>query len=289
MYASIMETYLFVNPFSGNYCRDRINSAIERLKSGGISATVCSVDQEDIFQYINAAATPPLVIVAAGDGTINVVINGLNPAAATLAILPMGTSNVLARELGIHSLEDGIDRIIAGTTRPLSVGVMEQDGVSRRFVLMAGFGFDGAVVRDVSVWWKRLLKQGAYGLSALGNSLRWDRGILQVRTGDRSITCHSVIVCNASRYGGNFLLAPERAVFTPGLTAICVQKNSRRTYLRLAMDLFSGRVAESPELLRISANDFEITGIKPVQLDGDFAGYSPARLRSIGDFTRIIA
>jgi diacylglycerol kinase family enzyme len=289
MNASTMETYLFTNPFSGHYCSARINSAIAQLKSAGISATLCSVEQPGIFQAINEATTPLCVIVAAGDGTVNAVINGLNPAAATLAILPLGTSNVLARELGIHTWEEGVERIIAGKTRPLSVAVLESAGISRRFVLMAGFGFDGAVVRDVSLGWKRILKQGAYALSAFKNSLQWDPGSIQLRSGDRSITCHSVIVCNASRYGGDFILAPESPVFSPGLTALCIQKNSRRAYLRLACDLFSGRIAKNPALLRISADEFEILGIKPVQIDGDFVGYSPARLKVLADFVRIIA
>ncbi len=284
-----METYLFVNPHSGNYCRDRISIAAARLKSAGITATTCSVDQPDIFRRINESSAPPRVIVAAGDGTVNAVVNGINPGAATLAVLPMGTSNVLARELGIQSLDEGVDRIIAGKTRFLSVGILEHEGTSRRFVLMAGFGFDGAVVRDVSMRWKRLLKQGAYGLSALKNSLQWDRGNLQIQINDRTVTCHSVIVCNASRYGGDFLLAPGCPAFTPGLTAICVQQNSRRAYLRLALDLFRGNVTENPGLLLISADECEITGIKPVQIDGDFVGYSPARLRTLPDFARIIA
>lgn len=287
-----METYLFLNPFSGRYDRNRIDAIIKRLNDIGVSPLVCTVappnDGPSIFHTINASSDRPLVIVAAGDGTINAVVNGLKPNTATLAILPLGTSNVLAAEIGIHSIEDGIARIAAGKTQSLSVGVLESEQGSRRFVLMAGIGFDGAVVRDVWLPGKRLLKQGAYAIAAILGCLRWDTGLIEVRTSEGGVTCHSVIVCNASRYGGSFTIAPECSVFSPGLTAICIQKNSRRTYLRLVLDLFLGRLAANPAVIRLPADECEIRGIKPLQIDGDFIGYTPARLRTITNFSRII-
>ena len=287
-----MNTYLFINPCSGRYDQSRISTIIKLLHEAGLSPFVCTVapatDGTSIFRTINDCGERPLVIVAAGDGTINAVINGLNPDTATVAILPMGTSNVLAAELGIQSIDDGICRILAGRTRSLSLGVLELEGVSRRFALMAGIGFDGEVVRDVWLTGKRFLKQGAYAISALRSCLRWDRSLVELRTSTQSITCHSVIICNAARYGGSFRLAPESSLFSPGLTAICVQKNSRRTYLQLVYELFSGQVATSRCVTRITADGYEITGIKPIQIDGDFIGYSPARVTTMTDFARII-
>lgn len=283
-----MNIYLFINPCSGRYDQSRISAIIKQLHEAGVSPRVCTVTEPSIFQIINASGERPLVIVAAGDGTINAVINGLDPDTATLAILPMGTSNVLAAELGIQSIDDGICRIVAGSAHPLSVGVLELEGTSLRFVLMAGIGLDGAVVRDVSLTGKRLLKQGAYAISALLNGLRWDPSLIELRTPGQNITCHSVIICNAARYGGSFILAPETSVFSPGLTAVCIQKNSRRTYLQLVYGLFSGQAAGSRTTIQIPADGFEICGVKPVQIDGDFIGYSPGRVTTIPDFARII-
>jgi diacylglycerol kinase family enzyme len=287
-----METYLFINPCSGQYDRGRINTVVKRLNEAGLYPVLCMVtapeDGPSIFRTINTSSGQPLVIVAAGDGTINAVVNGLDPHAATLAVLPMGTSNVLAAEIGIQSIEEGIDRIIAGKTKSLSVGVLESEGVSRRFALMAGVGFDGAVVRDVWLPGKSFLKQGAYAIAALLSCLRWDRTLIEISTPEVRISCHSVIICNASRYGGSFRLAPDCSVFSPGLEAVCVPKNSRRTYLRLVFELFSGRLAASRSLLRIPADGCEIRGHKPIQIDGDFIGYSPARLKYLADFARII-
>lgn len=287
-----METYLFINPHSGQYRLQAIESCKLRLQKAGSSPQICMVapreESGSVFDTINSSKNNPLVIVAAGDGTINAVVNGLMPGVATLAVLPLGTSNVLARELGISSLDDGLDRIVAGKTRTLSIGALDMAGEVRRFVLMAGIGFDGAVVRDVSLGWKRLLKQGAYGISALKNSLTWDSSCIQLRSNGINVTCHSVIICNASRYGGQFTLARNCSVFSPGLTALCIQKNSRRTYLRLAYELLNNRAVTSSDLLSFPINECEILGTKPIQIDGDYVGSSPARLSSLADFCRII-
>ena len=287
-----MKPFLFINPMSGSYARKRINMVITRLKNAGLAPTVFSVTTPaEIYsccRQINETAEAPLVIVAGGDGTFNAVVNGLQPGTATLAVLPLGTSNVLAAELGIKSVKNGIKRIVKGKTRPLSLGLLHLEQGSHRFVLMAGIGLDGTVVRDVWPLGKRLLKQGAYALSAFVSAFRWDRSLIEVITADRQIECHSVIVCSASRYGGDFIIAPEGDVFSPELTAVCIRKNRRRSYARLAFELFRGNSDTSSERIRIPADGLEIRGTKPIQIDGDFVGYSPARITSVPDFARII-
>jgi diacylglycerol kinase family enzyme len=287
-----MKPYLFVNPLSGSYARKRINMVITRLKNAGMSPTIFSVttpaEIHSCCRLINETDDAPLVIVAGGDGTVNAVVNGLQPGTATLAVLPMGTSNVLAAEIGIKSVKNGIKRIIKGKTRPLSLGLLHLEQGSHRFVLMAGIGLDGSVVRDVWPLGKRLLKQGAYALSAFFSALKWDRSLIEIITAERRIECHSVIVCSASRYGGDFIISPEGDVFSPELTAVCIRRNRRRSYLRLAYELFRGTSDTSSERVRIPADGLEIRGIKPIQIDGDFAGYSPARITSVPDFARII-
>jgi diacylglycerol kinase (ATP) len=245
----------------------------------------------DIFEccdIINKECEPHLVIVAGGDGTFNAVVNGLDPGTATIAVLPFGTSNVLAAEIGITSLDDALERIAAGKTDSLSLGVLEVEGHSHRFVLMAGIGLDGAVVRDVSPLAKKLLRQGAYVLSALKSTIEWDTDVFKICTPGGDVTCHSAIICNASRYGGNFILDPDSTPFTAGLTAICVTDNRRRTYIRVASDLFSGARQQSRSLVRLPASTIEILGTKAIQIDGDFIGYGPARISTEPNFARII-
>ena len=287
-----MNAYLFVNPASGYHTAKRLTLTLERLRKSAIIPEIFEVRTPHeiyaICRTINKVHDPHLVIVAGGDGTFNAVVNGLEPGTATLAVLPFGTSNVLAAEIGIRNLDDALERIATGKTRSLSVGLLEFEERSLRFVLMAGIGLDGAVVRDVWPLAKKLLKQGAYALSALSNTLAWDSSVLEIRSPVGNVTCHTAIICNASRYGGNFILSPESSPFSPGFSAVCVTGGSRRAYLRGIMDLFNGKVETNSSIIPLCSSTFEIQGQRPIQIDGDFVGYGPARISELPDFAKII-
>jgi len=287
-----MKTYLFVNPASGHHSARRLQVALERLQAHAIIPEIFQVrTPAEIYvccDVINAESDPHLVIVAGGDGTFNAVVNGLAPGTATLALLPFGTSNVMAAEIGITSLDDALERIAAGKTGSLSVGVIELEGRSLRFLLMAGIGLDGAVVRDVWPLGKRLLRQGAYALSALKRAMAWDSAVFELSTPEGAVTCHTAIICNASRYGGNFILSPGSSPFSAGFSGVCITGNTRRTYLSCALDLFRGRSGTSGGMIRIHSSSFEIRGKRPIQIDGDFVGYGPARISGLADFAKII-
>ena len=287
-----MDTYLFVNPESGHHTAKRLKLTLERLRKSAILPEVFEVrTPHEIYaccRTINKIHSHHLVIVAGGDGTFNAVVNGLKPGSATLAVLPFGTSNVLAAEIGIRNLDDALGRIADGKTRSLSVGLLEFEGRSHRFVLMAGIGLDGAVVRDVWPRAKRFLRQGAYALSALKNALAWDPAVLKISSPQADVTCHTAIICNASRYGGNFILSPESSPFSSGLSAVCVTGNSRRIYLNCITDLFNGTVETNKSIIQIHSSTFEVLGQRPIQIDGDFVGYGPAHISEFSDFAKII-
>lgn len=287
-----MTTYLFVNPLSGHYSASRFQGILAHLHGNGITPEVFKVQTPAEITSrcasINDGSERQMVIVAGGDGTINAVVNALKQAATTLAILPLGTSNVLASEIGISSVEDGLKKIAAGASRSFSVGVLELEDRSHRFLLMAGIGVDGAVVRDVWPWGKRVLRQGAYALSAVKRAMTWDPAVFEISTPEGAVTCHTAIICNASRYGGDFILSPESSPFSPGLSAVCITGNTRRTYLSSALDLFRGGSVTNKNLIRLRSSSFNVRGSSPIQIDGDFVGYGPARISELADFARII-
>lgn len=287
-----INAYLFVNPLSGHFSARRFQTIIGHLAQDGIHPEVFRVrtpaEIASCYNSIVEKEGSPLIIIAGGDGTINAVVNVLKPGVSTLAILPVGTSNVLAKEIGISSIEDGLQKIAAGVSRPVSVGVVELADRSHRFLLMAGIGLDGAVVRDVVPLAKRVLKQGAYALAALQNACSWDTTQFEISSPDGTVTCHTAIVCNASRYGGDFILSPGASPFVPGLSAVCIAGSTRRTYVRAALDLFRNRAEVNRNLSRINSSFFEIKGNRPIQIDGDFVGYGPARITQYADFARII-
>lgn len=283
--------FLIVNPTSGSFSQPQIDRIIASLTLSGLDPillkTGSAMDPTLFASRICAEIPHPLIIVAGGDGTVNGVLNGLTPGAATLAVIPLGTSNVLARELKIHSVDDALKRLAAGKSRPAPVGEVRNSGNKWLFILMAGVGVDGSVVQRVRLREKRALGKGAYALSALRLLRDWDRSEMKVACNGKSFSCHSVIVCNASRYGGNFILAPQGDIFSPGFQVVCI-KGGVFTYLKLACQLALGRVADSSSVTITGASELEIKGGKAVQLDGDYLGSGGVRFRSIPDFVRLI-
>ena len=283
--------FLVINPDSGSFSRRRIAQVVDSLRRCGLLPVIHPVrnpaEALPCCQAIRRVREHPFIIVAAGDGTFNAVINGLGPGPATLAVLPLGTSNVLAAEVGISSLSDGIARICAGRTMPLSVGLLELATSRRYFALMVGSGLDGAVVEGVRAREKRVLKQGAYALSAFRAALEWDGCMQEIIADGKRCLCHTVVVCNASRYGGSFRLSPHSDLSRCGFEVACVTNSHRRGYLAIACNLLLNQ--PMPEAVTwLSATEIELRGAKPIQIDGDFVGHGPARITAVADFAQLI-
>ena len=103
------------------------------LRSGGLSVEVLNTEHPNHATELAALAEDRLVVAAGGDGTVNEVLNGLSPG-STLGILPLGTANVLARELGLPlDTEEACRRILEGERSRVDFGVATDDkGTERR-------------------------------------------------------------------------------------------------------------------------------------------------------------
>lgn len=283
---------LIINPTSGSYSEALVSQVTAHLASAGFAPAVLLTGGPDDAAAFAARACAgeehPFIVAGGGDGTMNGVINGLAPGKATLAFLPLGTANVCARELGIGSVDEAVRRIVRRETRPLSVGVLEGFGVSRRFFLMAGIGFDGFVVEGVLGAEKKRFGKGAYLLSALRTLSAWGERRMEVEIGGERRLCHSVIVCNAARYGGNFALAPGASLFEPGFRVVCVEGARRRDYLRLALRVAAGRGAAGAGVTVLEGDQVVIGGNKAVQVDGDFICHGPVTVRTLPELARLV-
>ncbi|MDQ2800919.1 MAG: diacylglycerol kinase family lipid kinase, partial [Armatimonadota bacterium] len=167
-----MNCLLIVNPAAG---QGRPLEALETLQAtlapvlGGLIVTQKAGDAECAART-GAEDGYSGVLVAGGDGTINEVVNGLLAAGTPggklpLGLIPLGTQNVLAHELGLPlNLEGVLTLLQAGRTRQIDVGLAG----SRHFVLMAGFGFDAQVIGEVVRPMKALLGPAAYAFATVG-------------------------------------------------------------------------------------------------------------------------
>lgn len=116
-----------------------------------------------------AAVRPALVVVCGGDGTVRACADVLAGTRIPLAVVPCGTGNLLARNLGLPmDPAVALDESLAGERFAIDVGRVRGDGLPpTRFTVMAGAGFDAAMVRDTSPRLKSRMGWAAYVLSAL--------------------------------------------------------------------------------------------------------------------------
>jgi diacylglycerol kinase family enzyme len=160
------------NPTAGGARWRRYGAVLERLDAAGARVEDLATGRRgDAEAYAAALARDDCdrLVVAGGDGTINEAINGLLANGAggrtlPLAILPLGTANVLAQELRLSTRPAAVARyILEGTARPVSLG--EANG--RAFCLMAGVGFDAHVVARVDGRLKKRIGKLAYVVQTL--------------------------------------------------------------------------------------------------------------------------
>ncbi len=89
--------------------------------------------------------------MAGGDGTINEVINGIANSRTTLVIIPFGTCNVLALELGIPiNPIEAVQLITEGKKTKIDLGYVETKEGSRYFAIVLGVGFEALIIKDVT-------------------------------------------------------------------------------------------------------------------------------------------
>ena len=271
------EAVIIGNPNSGSAGEEGyLESFAEVLRAGGLTVEVLNTERPDHATELAAEAGDRLVVAAGGDGTVNEVVNGLSQG-ATLGILPLGTANVLARELGLPLRpEDACERILTGTTFRMDVGVAtDREGTERRFTCMAGIGFDAEVVREVGPRLKRYLRSLAFPLVALTVYLRGGLPEVRILDGDNVHVAQFAIVANGRYYGGEFETAEGASLTSGGLEVVLVEKVGSlmrpdvlaRILAKSPLDRTTksfasrGRIVAEPPTAR--------GGRVPVQLDGE--------------------
>jgi YegS/Rv2252/BmrU family lipid kinase len=278
-----MDVVIIGNPNSGRAgSRERLKRYAEILGSNGADVEVWNTERPDHATELAALAGDRLVAAAGGDGTVNEVVNGLSRE-APLGIIPLGTANVMARELGLPlKPEAACKRILEGRVGKIDVGVAtDHEGIERRFTCMAGLGFDAHVVNEVTPRLKRYLKVLAFPLAALKVYLEGDLPALHVVHEGTTYVTQFAIVANGQYYGGDFRVAEDAALATGKLEVVLVDRVGRL----LRVDILTRILARKPldrSMRSFSAEELRATspGTQvPVQLDGEIWGRLPMSFR----------
>jgi diacylglycerol kinase (ATP) len=218
-----------------------------------------------------------LLVVCGGDGTINEVASCIPHSPIPIAIVPAGTANVLARELGlpldpIRALRIALKRAI----RRVDLGGLK-NGAKRRFLFVAGIGYDAYVVSKVPPHLKKKLGKAAFVIAAVNCLRSYTFPEFQVVTDNRTLNATSCMVCNAKSYGGGLVFCPN-ADMADGLLDILVVQGRRRLDLAyFLIQAWCGKAATPTWIHRMRARSLKIEGPTGVlvQTDGELAGQLP--------------
>lgn len=284
------------NPAAGPRRRALLDPVLAALAARGaridLRATACAGDATRIARD---AALPAdrLIVAAGGDGTLAEVAAGLleNPSRAEvrLGVIPLGTANVLAHEIGLARRVDAVvAALLDGRARPLHVGRIGEGDSARMFLMMAGAGFDAAVVAAVGPRAKRLLGKGAYVLHTLRLAATGRFAPLEVIVDGVPMRAKSVVVCNGAHYGGPYRLAPRADLGAPGFEVVLFDGAGGPGVLAQGLRLMRGTLHRASGTRIISAHVIEIIGAGPVQADGDIVASLPVRIQASCGFLTLL-
>ncbi len=226
-------------------------------------------------------SAPDLLAVCGGDGTYNEVVNGLHDPPFPVAVIPAGTANVLARDIGIPT-DTGRAVQIAVQMNVRRVDLCLLEGArSRAFVLMAGAGYDAYVVAHIPTSLKDRFGLGAFYYTTLRCLSTYRFPAFVVSTESDSVTCATCVVANSRGYGGGLVLTPDANMSDGILDLVTLEGESRLKFARFALSAWWGRPGHYPWVRYLKARKITIDGSSdvPVQVDGELVGTLPVKVR----------
>lgn len=293
----IRDALLIFNPAAGR-SRGVRSGALERarkvLARQGIDSELAPTDGPGSAPGLARRAVRDrrqLVIVCGGDGTLNEVVNGLAGSLVPLALLPAGTANVFAKELGLPwNIERAASLIGGSGFRRISLGHLkaeegERDG--RYFLSLAGAGPDGAVVRAVNQGLKDHTGTIAYWIEGFRQITSYRFPRFRVKFENETVEATLIIAGRTKHYGGPLKITTRADLYGNDFELMLCTTNNRWKYLSYMPLLLAGRLRRGRDVRFLRATEMRCEPIDAepiwVQVDGEAAGRLPAEFRIVRD------
>jgi YegS/Rv2252/BmrU family lipid kinase len=230
-----------------------------------------------------------LLIVAGGDGTVNEVINGIANSKTTLAIIPFGTSNVLALELGIpFNAKEAAELITEGKQTKIDLGLVEMREGSRFYAIVLTVGFDAVVMKDATSEFRN--RWGIFAEPIMGINLitcRWQKIRIEHTTNSMG---YFVVMANSKFIGGGYQIANAASTQDGVLDLVIIN----RKWWKVLPLLFSASIGkrnkfQQNEYYQVKAACVYGTPDLLVQVDGDIIGKTPIKVTIVPRALNVIA
>lgn len=278
------KAWVIYNPWAGRFpAGPLLQRAAAVLAASEWSIEIVETTAEDDLTEVAKRAVKAgcdTVFVAGGDGSVGKVAAGLAGTSASLGVLPAGTANVWAKEIGlprlgwIHplALEEAAARLANGQVRRVDLG----SAAGHSFMLWAGVGLDGKIVNSIEprARWEKAFAVAHYAVLAAWETLDWTGMELRVSALDQAWEDRFIvaIASNIRAYAGGFLeLSPEARIDDGLFDFWLLRGNSVLDSVGVVPQILAGRHIDSPEVVHFRANKavFESDSPLPMQFDGE--------------------
>jgi diacylglycerol kinase (ATP) len=285
-----------LNPKAGSATEEAVRRALGGCFSKGENQLeiVATKDAEDLGTLVRnrLEGGVDLVVAIGGDGTVGAVAHALVGSGKLLGILPMGTANVLARELKIPLDLGAACRLLVGEHEVATIDVMRVHG--RHYLTQVGVGLDALMIRDTPAAQKRRFGKAAYLWTAARHLFghQPQRFFLEIDGKARKTRASQVIVANVGTLGQPpFRWGPDIRVDDGTLDVCVVKAKTLLHYSALFWHVVTGKHRADPNVRYDRArHSIAITSNKAtlVQADGEVLGEAPVRIEVVPGALRVI-
>lgn len=277
---------VILNPAARGDRARLLQQRIESLSLRAVIRTTHAAGDAEAMAERGVAQGFDTIVAAGGDGTVNEVVNGIGESGVALGILPVGTMNVFAMELGLpNNLEEAWKVIEYGRDREIDLPVCNGD----YFVQLGGVGLDAEVVKATSVESKKALGPLSYVVSLAQISAKFPPELRITAEGVGEREGRFVLIGNGRYYGGPLVLFKE-ARLDDGLLDVVVFKNqSPWDVVRYVQAILFGSHADLPDVEYFQTRSLKVRGGDeiPYELDGELAGTLPGEFRFANSRLRV--
>jgi YegS/Rv2252/BmrU family lipid kinase len=288
------QALVVLNPLAGSTDVDRVRETMARAAARGLHCDVHVIAPTELVTAAVRAALPggfDLVAAAGGDGTASAVASALVHREVPLGIIPLGTGNILARDLGIPLDLDSALQLLCGPHHTRTLDAMQ---VGEQFYLLSmGVGLSAVMTRDTTIEDKRRLGRFAYvlrGLLAL-RGFQQRRFTLTVDGKTSRVRAAEVVVANSSTAGDpNIRWGPHIRLDDGALDLCIVRARAPLDYFTIAWHLVRGQ-KKDPRVRFLRATEsisIDARPPLPVEADGDLIGLTPVRIQVVPAAVRVI-
>ncbi len=305
---NIKDALLIYNPTSGRRRHRRfadVEQAARVLRDAGIATELAPTTAPGSATDVARKAVEQrrgMVIACGGDGTINEIVNGLAGSDVPMALLPAGTANILAKELGIPwDIRRAATLIPGGIVRRIALGaafpmngnhsdLLPRDG--RFFLSVAGAGPDGAIVNGVHPGLKKNAGIAAYWFEGFRQLFQYGFPEIRIRSAGREHKATIIVVGRTAHYGGPFKITTGASLFEDSFEFVSNSRRNRMGYVACLPALFFGTLRKmdgieawkSAELICEAAASERIYA----QVDGEPVGALPLAFRIVPNALSIV-